>query len=110
MDAVLHPIIVVFAWIWVNIHKLLVLLGMPQGPGFAWVLSIILLTVLIRITILPLYLKQIRSTRNMQMIQPELKKLQDKYKGKKDQMSKQRQQEEMMALYKKNGSLPGRHR
>ena len=106
MDAVLHPIIVVFAWIWVNIHKLLVLLGMPQGPGFAWVLSIILLTVLIRITILPLYLKQIRSTRNMQMIQPELKKLQDKYKGKKDQMSKQRQQEEMMALYKKNGSSP----
>lgn len=106
MDAVLHPIIVVFAWIWVNIHKLLVLLGMPDGPGFAWVLSIILLTVLIRIAIIPLYLKQIRSTRNMQMIQPELKKLQDKYKGKKDQASKQRQQEEMMALYKKNGTSP----
>ena len=106
MDAVLYPIIVAFAWIWVNIHQVLVWLGMPDGPGFAWVLSIILLTILIRIAIIPLYLKQIRSTRNMQMIQPELKKLQDKYKGKKDQASKQRQQEEMMALYKKNGTSP----
>ncbi len=106
MDAVLHPIIVVFAWLWVNIHSFLTLLGMPDGPGFAWVLSIILLTVLVRVAIIPLYLKQIRSQRNMQMIQPELKKLQDKYKGKKDQLSRQRQQEEMMALYKKNNTSP----
>ncbi len=106
MDRFLHPIIVAFAWIWVNLHKGLVFLGVPDGPGFGWVLSIILMTVLVRLAILPLYLKQIRSMRSMQVLQPEIKKLQDKYKGRKDAASRQAQQEEMMALYKEHGSSP----
>lgn len=106
MDQILQPIIWVFAWIWVNIHNLLVLFGIPDGPGFGWVLSIVLLTLFVRMAIIPLYLKQIRSTRNMQVLQPDLQKLQKKYKGKSDSVSKQRQSEEMMALYKKHGSSP----
>ncbi len=106
MDRFLYPVIVVFAWIWVNIHKALVFLGIPDGPGIGWVLSIVILTVLVRFAILPLYLKQIRSMRSMQVLQPELKKLQEKYKGRKDAASRQAQQEEMMALYKEAGSSP----
>ncbi|MFZ1381540.1 MAG: membrane protein insertase YidC [Scrofimicrobium sp.] len=106
MDSVLHPIIVAFAWIWVQIHKLLTLIGFSDGPGIAWAVAIVILTILVRFAILPLYLKQIRSTRNMQVIQPEMKKIQEKYKGKTDPISRQRQQEETMELYKKAGSSP----
>ncbi|WRS30815.1 membrane protein insertase YidC [Actinomycetaceae bacterium MB13-C1-2] len=106
MDSFLHPIIVAFAWIWVQIHKLLTLIGFSDGPGIAWAVAIVIMTILVRVAILPLYLKQIRSSRNMQVIQPEMKKIQEKYKGKTDPVSRQRQQEETMELYKKAGSSP----
>lgn len=106
MDQILHPIIVAFAWIWVRLHDLLVLLGVPDGSGIGWILSIVVLTVIVRFVVLPLYIKQMKSMRMMQMIQPELKKLQEKYKGKTDQVSRQRQSEEMMALYRKSGFSP----
>ena len=106
MDQFLHPIIVAFAWIWVTIHKGLVAIGFPDGPGAGWVVSIIIMTLLVRTAIIPLYLKQMKSQRNMQLLQPEMKKIQAKYKGKKDQVSRQRQNEETMALYKKHGSSP----
>jgi YidC/Oxa1 family membrane protein insertase len=66
-----------------------------------WGLSIIVLTVLIRLVLLPLGIKQIRSMQNMQIIQPKIKQIQEKYKG-----NKQRQQEEMMNLYREHGVNP----
>ena len=106
MDTILWPLKVAVAWVMVYIHKLLVLIGMGDGPGAAWVLSIIGLTIFVRILIMPLFVKQIRASRGMQLMQPELQALQAKYKGKKDAASKQRQQEEMMALYRKHGTNP----
>lgn len=106
MDKFLHPIIVAFAWVWVKIHDLVVAFGLAGGNGHGWILSIVLLTLLVRILIIPLYIKQIKSTRNMQVLQPELQKLQAKYKGKTDTASRQRQSEEMMALYKEHGTSP----
>jgi len=106
MDAILWPLKVAVAWVMVYIHKFLVLIGMGDGPGAAWVLSIIGLTIFVRILIMPLFVKQIRASRGMQLMQPELQALQAKYKGKKDAASKQRQQEEMMALYRKHGTNP----
>lgn len=106
MDQILHPIIVAFAWIWVRLHDLLVLLGVPSGSGIGWILSIAVLTVIVRLIVLPLYVKQMKSMRMMQVIQPELQKLQEKYKGKTDPVSRQRQSEEMIALYKKSGYSP----
>ena len=55
--------------------------------------SIILLTVVIRLILLPLGIKQIRSMQHMQIVQPRIKQIQQKYKG-----NKQRQQEEIMKL------------
>ena len=68
-------------------------------PSFG--LAIILLTVAVRIVLLPLSIKQTRSMREMQRIQPEVKKLQAKYKG-----NRQKLNEEMMKLYKEHNVNP----
>ena len=94
------------SWVMYGIHKGLTMLGMAEGAGTAWVLAIIGLTIVVRIIILPLYNKQIMATRQTQVLQPEIQKIQKKYKGKRDQVSQQRQQEEMQALYRKHGTSP----
>ena len=106
MDTLLWPLKVAVAWVMVTIHKALVLIGFPEGPGIAWVLSIIGLTIVVRLLIMPLFVKQIRASRGMQLLQPEMQALQAKYKGKKDPESRQRMNEEMMALYRKHGTNP----
>ena len=73
MDGLLMPLKVAEAWVMVTIHKLLVAIGMSDGPGPAWVLSIVGLTVAVRVLIMPLFVKQIRSSRGMQAMQPELR-------------------------------------
>ena len=105
-DAILHPFAWAISWLWVWIHDFLVLVGMSSGSGLAWVLSIVLLTILVRIAIIPLFLKQIRSSRAMQAIQPEMRKIQEKYKGKKDQVSRQKMMEETQALQRKHKVSP----
>src|SRR5665647_2196073 len=92
MDAILRPIEIAVAWIMVQFHELLTLIGMKDGPGAAWVLSIVGLTIVIRMLLIPLFFKQIKASRGMQMMQPELQALQKKYKGKTDPVSRQAQQ------------------
>src|SRR6478672_9184916 len=72
-----------------------------DDTGWAWGLSIVSLVVLIRICLIPLFVKQIKSTRNMQVLQPKMKAIQERYKS-----DKQRQSEEMMKLYKETGTNP----
>jgi YidC/Oxa1 family membrane protein insertase len=81
----------------------------------SWGMAIILLTVTVRVVLLPLAVKQINSMRGMQQLQPEIKKVQAKYKTDREMMKKnpekyrerrQKQQEEMMALYKEHGVNP----
>ena len=100
-DKILHPFAVAVAWVWVKIHDFLELIGFSSGSGVAWVISIVLLTLIVRILIVPLFLKQIKSSRAMQAVQPEMQRIQAKYKGKTDQLSRQKQAEETQALYKK---------
>jgi YidC/Oxa1 family membrane protein insertase len=69
--------------------------------GWAWGLSIVSLVILIRICLIPLFVKQIKATRAMQTLQPEMKKIQERYKN-----DKQRQSEEMMKMYKEAGTNP----
>ena len=88
------------SWVIVQFHKVY---GSIFGPdtGWAWGLSIVSLVILIRICLIPLFVKQIKSTRAMQTLQPEMKKIQERYKN-----DKQRQSEEMMKLYKDAGTNP----
>ncbi|MFD1505931.1 membrane protein insertase YidC [Georgenia yuyongxinii] len=106
LDTILSPIMVAVAWIMVRVHDLLVFIGMAGGSGWAWVLSIVGLTVVIRILIIPLFFKQIKASRSMQLVQPEMQKLQKKYKNKTDPASRQKMQAEMMALYREHGANP----
>ena len=106
MDTILFPLMWIIGWIIVGVHKLLTLVGMPSGAGAAWVLAIIGMTIIVRALMIPLFNKQIRSSRAMQQLSPEIQKIQKKYKGKRDQISQQRQQEELMALYRSHGSSP----
>lgn len=73
--------------------------------GGSFGLSIVLVTILIRFAILPLMIKQTRSSKAMQALQPEMKKLQEKYSSK-DQKTQQKLQQETMALFQKHGVNP----
>ncbi|MEW2161656.1 membrane protein insertase YidC [Streptomyces sp. NPDC007084] len=88
------------SWVIVQFHSVY---GHIFGPdtGWAWGLSIVSLVILIRICLIPLFVKQIKATRAMQTLQPEMKKIQERYKN-----DKQRQSEEMMKLYKESGTNP----
>lgn len=73
--------------------------------GNSYGLSIIIVTILIRLLILPLMLKQLKSSKAMQALQPEILKLREKYSSK-DQKTQQKLQQETMALFQKNGVNP----
>ncbi|MDJ1131652.1 membrane protein insertase YidC [Streptomyces iconiensis] len=100
MDTILSPLYYAVSWIIVQFHSLFSLVFDEDG-GWAWGLSIFFLVVLIRICLIPLFVKQIKSTRNMQALQPKMKAIQERYKS-----DKQRQSEEMMKLYKETGTNP----
>ncbi|MBT1177057.1 membrane protein insertase YidC [Bifidobacterium callimiconis] len=87
-------------------HKALTFIGFQDGPGIAWVLSIVLLVVFVRLCILPLFVKQMNSMRKMQALQPKLKHIQDKYKGKTDPASREAMNRETMKLYSDTGANP----
>ncbi|MEU2198612.1 membrane protein insertase YidC [Isoptericola sp. NPDC019482] len=105
-DTILYPIEWVVAWIMYGAHALFTTLGMQDGPGWAWVFSIVALTVVIRIALIPLFFKQIKASRGMQMMQPELQAVQKKYKGKTDPASREAMGRETMELYRKHGTNP----
>ncbi len=76
-------------------------LGLPADSGWTWALSIIGLTVTTRAALIPLFVKQIKSSRNMQMLQPRVKELQKKYGHDRERLA-----QETMALYKDAGTNP----
>jgi YidC/Oxa1 family membrane protein insertase len=88
---ILGPVISALDWVMVQIHSVV----------GSWGLSIIFLTILVRIALIPLTVKQIRSMQAMQRMQPEMKALQAKYKG-----DKQKLNEEMMKFYRENEINP----
>jgi YidC/Oxa1 family membrane protein insertase len=69
--------------------------------GFGWGLSIVVLTILVRLAILPLTIKQVKSMNALRALQPEVKEIQEKYKS-----DRQRMNQEMMAFYKENNLSP----
>jgi YidC/Oxa1 family membrane protein insertase len=81
-------------------------MGLQSTSGISWVLAVVGLVLVVRAALIPVFVKQIKSQRNMMLVQPELKKLQDKYKGKTDRDSRERMAREQMDLYKRTGSNP----
>jgi YidC/Oxa1 family membrane protein insertase len=106
IDSVLAPLEWVVAWLMVGFHQIFTLMGLPARSGFTWALSIVGLVIVIRIILIPLFVKQIHASRRMQLIQPEMQKIQKKYKGKTDPESRQAMTQETMGLYKRTGTNP----
>lgn len=97
---VIEAILVGFHWFFTNI------VGLDKDAGITWVLAIIGLTVIVRAALIPVFVRQIKSQRKMMEIAPQLKKIQDKYKGKRDQFSREAMQRETMEMYRKAGTNP----
>jgi YidC/Oxa1 family membrane protein insertase len=106
IDTILWPIRWVIEAILVGFHTLTTSLGMNPESGLSWVLSITALVLVVRAALIPVFVRQIKSQRRMMEIAPDLKKIQDKYRGKKDQFSREAMSRETMALYSKAGTNP----
>jgi YidC/Oxa1 family membrane protein insertase len=78
-----------------------VILFLHDDAGFGWGAAIVALTFIVRLLILPLSIKQIRSMRALQALQPQMKEIQEKYKD-----DRERMQREMMSFYQEHGINP----
>jgi YidC/Oxa1 family membrane protein insertase len=98
--SILNPLFEAVAWVIMRIHAGL---AVPFGAssGWAWGLSIVILVMLMRLIMVPLFVKQVRSQRKMQSHMPQLQELRKRYKN-----DKQRLNEETMKFYKENGINP----
>ena len=100
MSFILNPLYSAVSGVIVAIHKVLAPI-FGANSGVTWSLSIVGLVVLIRIILIPLFVKQIKSQRAMTALQPHMKEIQKKYKD-----DRQKQSEEMMKLYKEHKTNP----
>ncbi len=103
---ILWPIKWVVELILVVFHTGFGYIGLDPAWGVTWVLSIAGLVAVVRAALIPIFVRQIKNQRTMLEIAPELKKVQDKYRGKRDQFSREAMQRETMALYSKHGTNP----
>jgi YidC/Oxa1 family membrane protein insertase len=95
---VLSPLYDAVAWIINTIHSGL---SHVTSAGWTWGLSIILLTILMRLLLFPLFVKQIRSQREMQLLQPKIAELKTLYPD-----DREKQGQAQMALFKEHGVNP----
>ncbi len=93
-------LLIAVSWILVTFHRVFASFW-GEDSGWAWVCSIVGLVVVMRTLLIPLFVRQIRAQRNMQLIQPQIKEIQAKHAG-----DRERQSQEMMKLYKESGTNP----
>jgi YidC/Oxa1 family membrane protein insertase len=100
VSSLIAPLADLVAWAIIHLHAAL---GALFGPntGLAWGLSIAILVIIIRLLLVPLFVKQVQAQRKMAQHAPQLAELRKKYKN-----DKQRLNEETMAFYKANGVNP----
>ena len=100
MGVILNPLYNLVSGVIIFFHNLLrPIFG--TDSGVTWSLSIVGLVILIRIILIPLFVKQIKSQRALTALQPQMKAIQVKYKD-----DRQKQSEEMMKLYKEHKTNP----
>ncbi len=98
--SLLNPLNDAVAWVITQLHSMFGLVLNPNS-GLTWVLTIVLLVVLMRLILVPLFVKQMHATRKMSALAPQLQELRKKYKN-----DKQTLNQETMRLYKENGANP----
>jgi YidC/Oxa1 family membrane protein insertase len=102
MGSILNPLYYAVSWVMVTFHSFFgFIFGKEGNESIKWSLSIIGLVIVIRIILIPLFVKQIKSQRALTALQPHMKAIQKKYKD-----DRQKQSEEMMKLYKEHKTNP----
>jgi YidC/Oxa1 family membrane protein insertase len=98
--SIFNPLADLVAWVIMRIHAVM---GAIFGPasGAAWGLSIVILVVLIRMCLIPLFVKQVHAQRKLAQHAPQMNELRKKYKNDKERLN-----QEMMKFYKENGVNP----
>lgn len=99
--AIMTPLYYAVSGILLVWHRIFASIGLSEDSGWTWALSIVGLTVTIRTLLIPLFVKQIKSSRNMQLLQPQIKALQQKYKHDRERLT-----QEQMKLWKETGTNP----
>lgn len=97
---VIELVLVGFHTLWTEVFRL------DGADGWTWILSLVGLVIVVRSLMIPLMVRQIKSQRSMLEAAPEIKKIQDKYKGKRDQFSMEAMRRETMEVYQRTGSNP----
>ena len=100
MGQVLEPLYIAVSWVIMLIHDALAP-AFGASSGVTWTLSIMGLVILIRIILIPLFVKQIKSQRALTALAPKMKEIQTRHKD-----DRQKQSEEMMKLYKEHKTNP----
>ena len=100
-SAIMTPLYYFVSGIMLGWHWLLEQIGMDPDGGWTWALSIVGLTITIRALLIPLFVKQINSSRNMQLIQPQLQELRKKYGHDRERFA-----QEQMKLFQETGTNP----
>ena len=98
MQFILNPLFTAVSWVLVTFHDLL---AFTNNKDLQWSVGIIALVILIRIILIPLFVKQIKSQRALTALAPKMKEIQKKYKD-----DRQKQSEEMMKLYREHKTNP----
>ncbi len=106
IGTILWPLKWLVEMVLVGWHWVFTAIGFSPADGLTWVLAIVGLVIVVRSAMIPLFVRQIKSQRKMMEIAPELRKVQEKYRGKRDQLSREAMSRETMALYKKHGTTP----
>lgn len=99
--AIMTPLYYAVSGILLAWHRMFEAIGLDADSGWTWAFSIIGLTITIRTLLIPLFVKQIKSSRNMQLLQPQIKALQQKYKHDRERLT-----QEQMKLWKETGTNP----
>ena len=106
LNHILRPLEWVVAQLLTLSHHVLVTFGMTAGPSPAWGIAIMCLVLVIRICLLPLFLSQMRAMQRIQVLQPQIQRIQHKYAARKDPRSKEAMQREIMALQQRHNANP----
>jgi YidC/Oxa1 family membrane protein insertase len=89
------------SWVLLRWHQLLGAIGLDPDSGLTWALSIVLLVVTARLLLFRMFVKQVHYQRNMQKMQPKIKKLREKYKDDRAELNRQ-----MMKFQQEEGFNP----
>ncbi len=100
-NTIMQPLEYAVSWLLISIHSVLTAIGLPKDSGLSWGPSIVILVVIVRTLLIPLFVKQIRAQRGLQLLQPKMAELRKKYGSDRQKMS-----EELMKLYKETGTNP----